>query len=166
VGWDWVHLVRRPQIGLLYQPRMIDDDDCGAIGRMRIGRGNRRTRRKSAPVPFVQHKAHMTWARTRAAAVGSLSYGTARSDTKKFPTFIEHGGSLQCSQQPTSSPYLRHLNPVPILTPYFFKINFSIILPIYVYVSHVVIFFSDLLAFLMCSVRATCPTYLILISSP
>jgi hypothetical protein len=24
VGWDWVHLVRRPLFGLLYQPRMND----------------------------------------------------------------------------------------------------------------------------------------------
>jgi hypothetical protein len=40
--WDWVHLARLPLFGLLYQPRMIDDDDdCGAIGGMRIGRGNR-----------------------------------------------------------------------------------------------------------------------------
>jgi hypothetical protein len=35
--------------GLLYQPRMIGDGDCGEIGRMKIGRGNRSTRRKSAP---------------------------------------------------------------------------------------------------------------------
>jgi hypothetical protein len=30
---------------------MIDDDDYGAVGGMRIGRGNRSTRRKPAPVP-------------------------------------------------------------------------------------------------------------------
>jgi hypothetical protein len=29
---------------LLYQPRMIDDDDCGAVGGMRFGRGNRSIR--------------------------------------------------------------------------------------------------------------------------
>jgi hypothetical protein len=28
-----------------------DDDDCGAVGGMRIGRGNRCTRRIPAPVP-------------------------------------------------------------------------------------------------------------------
>jgi hypothetical protein len=50
VGWQWVHLVRRPLFGLLYQPRMIDE--CGAVGGIRICRGNRRTRRKSAPVPL------------------------------------------------------------------------------------------------------------------
>jgi hypothetical protein len=32
-------------VGLLYQPRMIDDDDYGAVGGMRIGRENRRTLR-------------------------------------------------------------------------------------------------------------------------
>jgi hypothetical protein len=31
---------------LLYQPQVIDDDDCGAIDGMRIGRGSRSTRRK------------------------------------------------------------------------------------------------------------------------
>jgi hypothetical protein len=28
VGWGWVYLIRRPLSGLLYQPRMIDDE-CG-----------------------------------------------------------------------------------------------------------------------------------------
>jgi hypothetical protein len=59
-------------VGLLYQPRMIDDD-YEAVGRMRIGRGNRSTRRKPAPVslcpPQIPHD--LTWDRTRAAAVGS-----------------------------------------------------------------------------------------------
>jgi hypothetical protein len=36
--------------GLLYQPQMIDEGDCGAVGGMRLGRGNRSTRRKSASV--------------------------------------------------------------------------------------------------------------------
>jgi hypothetical protein len=35
--------------GLLYQPRMIGEGDCGEIGGMKIGRGNRSTRRKPAP---------------------------------------------------------------------------------------------------------------------
>jgi hypothetical protein len=38
--------------GLLYKPEMIDEDDCGAIGGMKIGRGNRSTRRKLAPAPL------------------------------------------------------------------------------------------------------------------
>jgi hypothetical protein len=31
---------------------MIGDGDCGEIGGMKIGRGNRSTRRKSAPAPL------------------------------------------------------------------------------------------------------------------
>jgi hypothetical protein len=34
-GRYWVHLVRRPQIGLLYQPRMTDDE-CGAVGETEV----------------------------------------------------------------------------------------------------------------------------------
>jgi hypothetical protein len=47
-------LVRRPLIGLFYHPRMMDDDDgdeCGAVGGMIIGRGNRSILRKPAPMP-------------------------------------------------------------------------------------------------------------------
>jgi hypothetical protein len=77
MGWDWVHLVRRPLTGLLYQPRMIDDE-CGAVGGMRIGRGNRSTRRKLTPVPLYlpQIPHDLSWARIR-ATTNSLSYGTA-----------------------------------------------------------------------------------------
>jgi hypothetical protein len=56
-------------IDLLYQPQMIDDGDCGAFGGMRIGRGNRSTRRKPAPVPFCPPQ--IPHDLTRAAAVGS-----------------------------------------------------------------------------------------------
>jgi hypothetical protein len=38
--------------GLLYQSQMISDGDCGEIGGMKIGRGNRSTRRKPAPAPL------------------------------------------------------------------------------------------------------------------
>jgi hypothetical protein len=73
LGWcETVHLVRRQLIGLLYQPRMIDDE-CGAVGRMRIGKGNRSTRRKPASVPLYppQIPHDLAWVRTRAAAVGT-----------------------------------------------------------------------------------------------
>jgi hypothetical protein len=33
---------------------MIDEDDCGAIGGTKIGRGNRNTRRKPAPAPLLK----------------------------------------------------------------------------------------------------------------
>jgi hypothetical protein len=59
--------------GLLYQPQMIDDGDCGTIGGMKIGKGSRSTRRKPAPAslcpPQIPHD--QTRARTRATAVGS-----------------------------------------------------------------------------------------------
>jgi hypothetical protein len=60
-------------IGLMCQPQMIDDCDCGAGGGMRIGRGNRSTWRKPVPVPPCppQIPHDMIGARTRAAAVGS-----------------------------------------------------------------------------------------------
>jgi hypothetical protein len=35
------------------------DYDDGEIGGMMIGRGNRSTQRKPAPVPLVHHKPHM-----------------------------------------------------------------------------------------------------------
>jgi hypothetical protein len=59
--------------GLLYQPQMIDDGDCGEIGGMKIGRENRSTRRNSAPAPLCppQIPHDQIRARTRAAAVGS-----------------------------------------------------------------------------------------------
>jgi hypothetical protein len=59
--------------GLLYQPQMIDEVDCGAIGGMKIGRGNRSTWRKPARVPLClsQIPHDLTRARTRDAAVGS-----------------------------------------------------------------------------------------------
>jgi hypothetical protein len=58
---------------LLYQPQMMDGGDCGTIIGMRIGRGNRSTRRKPAPVPhFPPQIPHdLTRAQTRPAAVGS-----------------------------------------------------------------------------------------------
>jgi hypothetical protein len=59
--------------GLLYKPQMIDEGDCGAIGGMRIGRGNRSTRRNRAPAQLCppQIPLDSARARPRAAAVGS-----------------------------------------------------------------------------------------------
>jgi hypothetical protein len=52
---------------------MIDEGDCGVIGGIKIGRGNRSTRRKPAPAPLCppQNPLDQIRARTRAAAVGS-----------------------------------------------------------------------------------------------
>jgi hypothetical protein len=59
--------------GLLYDPQMTDDGDCEAIGGMKIGRGNRSTRRKSASVPLYspQIPFDQTPSQTPAAAMGS-----------------------------------------------------------------------------------------------
>jgi hypothetical protein len=60
--------------GRLCQPQMTDDGDCGRIGRMKFGRGNRSTRRKSAPAPLCppQIPHDQTQARTRAVAWSTL----------------------------------------------------------------------------------------------
>jgi hypothetical protein len=44
--------VLRPLTGLLYQPRIIGDDDCEEIGGIQVDRGNRSTRIKPAPAPL------------------------------------------------------------------------------------------------------------------
>jgi hypothetical protein len=63
---------------------MIDEDDCGAIGGMKIGRGNRSTRRKPAPAPLCppqiphdQTRARNPGRRGGKAATNRLSYGAA-----------------------------------------------------------------------------------------
>jgi hypothetical protein len=74
VDWDFVSpLGTAATIGLLYQPQMTDDGDYGAIGGMKIDRGNRSTGRKPVPVPFCppQIQLDLIQARTRVAAVGS-----------------------------------------------------------------------------------------------
>jgi hypothetical protein len=53
-------------------PAASDYDDDGEIGGMMIGRGNRSTRRKPAPVPLCPPQTtHAARKRTQAAAVGS-----------------------------------------------------------------------------------------------
>jgi hypothetical protein len=54
-------------------PAPDDDDECGVVGRMRIGRGNRSARRKPAPVPLClpQIPHDLNRALTRAASVGN-----------------------------------------------------------------------------------------------
>jgi hypothetical protein len=46
--------------GLLYQPQVIDDGDCGAIGGIKIGRGNRSTGGNLPQRHVVHHKSHVT----------------------------------------------------------------------------------------------------------
>jgi hypothetical protein len=65
-------------IALLYQPQMTDDGDCGAIGGVKIVRGNRSTQRKPASVPLCppQIPHGLTRVQTRATAVGSQQLTT------------------------------------------------------------------------------------------
>jgi hypothetical protein len=61
---------------------MIDDDECGAVGEMRIGRRNRSTRRKPTPVPFYTpqipyYSGSNPGRRGGKPATNRLSYGTA-----------------------------------------------------------------------------------------
>jgi hypothetical protein len=82
VGWDWVHLVRRPLTGPLYQPRMIDDwmwsSRCNENWQEKPKYSEKPCPSALCP-PQIPHD--LTWARTRAAVVKkpetkSLSYGT------------------------------------------------------------------------------------------
>jgi hypothetical protein len=59
--------------GLLYPPQMLYDCDCRAVGGVKIGMGNRSTRRKPAPAPLYppQIPHDQTRPRTWAATVGS-----------------------------------------------------------------------------------------------
>jgi hypothetical protein len=52
---------------------MLGEGDCGAVGGMKIGKGNRSTRRKPARAPLCppQIPFDQTRDRTRAAAMGS-----------------------------------------------------------------------------------------------
>jgi hypothetical protein len=81
VGWDWVHLVSRPLFGLLYQ--------YGAVGGMRIGKGNRSTRRTRSPVPLclpqIPHDlgSHPD-RRCGKPATNRLSCGTAYTEFRNY----------------------------------------------------------------------------------
>jgi hypothetical protein len=71
VGSGWVHLVRRPLFGLLYQPRMWMMSVEQSVEWLARGTGN--TRGKHFPVALCppQTPHDLTWLRTGAAAVGS-----------------------------------------------------------------------------------------------
>jgi hypothetical protein len=67
-------------------------DECGTHGEMRIGRGNKSSQRKPAPVPFCppQIPHDLTWDGTQAAVVGSwqlTAWAMART---------QYGVSIQC----------------------------------------------------------------------
>jgi hypothetical protein len=72
VGWDWAQFIKLPQFVLSLKPRMIYDDECGAIGGT-IDSRNRSTPKTPAAVPLCppQIPCKLIWARTRATAVRS-----------------------------------------------------------------------------------------------
>jgi hypothetical protein len=80
------------------------EGDCGAIGGMRIGRGNRSSRRKPAPEPLCppQIPLDQTRDRTRAAAVGERmlhnDYGRMCSITKKLWSWSSRGLAINRQQ--------------------------------------------------------------------
>jgi hypothetical protein len=72
--FSWVRL--RPfgteaTTGLLYEPKMMDSGDCGAIGGIKIGRENRSTRREPNRTPLcpLEIPHGQIWDRTLAATV-------------------------------------------------------------------------------------------------
>jgi hypothetical protein len=78
-------------IGLLYQSQMIYDGDCGAIGGMKIGRGNRSTRRKPSAVPLClpQIPYDLTRAQIRTSAMGNQRL-TAWAMARPYPSVTHH----------------------------------------------------------------------------
>jgi hypothetical protein len=107
-GWSVTEsTITEATTGLLYQPRMMMDDECGVIGGM-LGRGNRSTRRKPAPValcpPQMPHD--LTWARTGAATVGNRRLTAWAAEWPKEGPYL--------SKVPMLSPCLiRHLSTTP-----------------------------------------------------
>jgi hypothetical protein len=109
--------------GLLYKPQVIDEGDCGAIGGIKIGRGNWSTRRKPAPAPLCPSRIphDQTRARTRAAAVGSqrltacLSYGATLLDLSlqegSFNPVSEH--TRGCSRYQSDHHRVPHMFLIP-----------------------------------------------------
>jgi hypothetical protein len=73
VFFKFLAVVRRPLFGLLYQQRIIDDYERGAVGEMRIVSETRITREKSTLIPLClpQIPHDLTWPRLRATVVGS-----------------------------------------------------------------------------------------------
>jgi hypothetical protein len=103
--------------GLLYQHQMIDDGDCGAVGGIEIGRGNRSTRRKPAQVPLCPPKIphDLAWNRTQAVAVGSrrlTSWAMTRPQVTRSRQFSSKSFPIHQSHHfvATQSRYFGHRN--------------------------------------------------------
>jgi hypothetical protein len=68
------------------------DDKCGAIGGMRVGRGNRSTRTKPAPVPLCtpQIPYDLTWARTLSPNTSCNCIKQRKIEKKKRFPYVYH----------------------------------------------------------------------------
>jgi hypothetical protein len=93
VSWGGVRLSPLGTSANIWPIVPAPDDECGVVGGMRIGRGNRSTRRKPAPVPLCppQIPHDLTLDRTRAAAVGSrqlTAWAMAWPSSIKSPLFL------------------------------------------------------------------------------
>jgi hypothetical protein len=92
-----------------------DDDDCGEIGGMRIGSGNRSTRRKPAPVPPPPF---LNWYRGGGGGVQSGPLGTAAINRPIVPAPGDYddgeiGGMIGRGNRSTR----REPAPVPLCPP-------------------------------------------------
>jgi hypothetical protein len=82
MGWDWVHLVRRPLLGLLYQPRMRRRCSKQSV-ESQLAEETEVLGETLRQCHFVNHKSHMTWPASNPdrwygkPATNRLSYGTA-----------------------------------------------------------------------------------------
>jgi hypothetical protein len=75
---------------------MIDNDECGAIGGMRIGKGSRSTQRKPATTnPTCPDLGSNPGHRCGNPATNPLSYGTALDEAK----FISRLGTVESTFQ-------------------------------------------------------------------
>jgi hypothetical protein len=94
VSWGGVKLSSLGTLAInwpILPARMIDDDECGTVGGMIIGRGSGSTRRKSAPMPLCppQIPHDRICDRTRAAAVWSRR-PTAWAILRPTHSYIRH----------------------------------------------------------------------------
>jgi hypothetical protein len=106
LGWSGTETtITEVTTGLMYQPRMINDDECGAIGGM-LGRENLSTPRKPAPVPLclLQIPNDLTRARTRVAPMGSrrlIAWATARPPCVRLLASISEKARSQLQVLPS-----------------------------------------------------------------
>jgi hypothetical protein len=119
LGWgETVHLTRRPLFGLLYQPRMIDEDECGVVGGM-IGKGSQSTRRKTCPnatlsttnptLPDLGSNSDRRG--KKAQRLTALSYGTASSAHQPWRTVAACNFPVQSlSRSATRGKSRRHIS--------------------------------------------------------